>query len=161
MKVLGHPLNRLSSDARLFPVHLLREGDTGLCLFAAAFLGVNDAIHMARMNMTATCVDIDGKRLREMEGMYPDDWEFVHSDAWQFAVQARADGREWDTVSVDTFTGSVSDLALASLEMWCLLATRTVVITLPHLARYHTPAGWQAATMNRSELASWLILTRT
>src|SRR4030095_8106146 len=101
MKTLQAPLNELSTDARLYPVHLLREGDSGLCLFAAGFLGVNDAIHMARMEMTATCVDIDKRKLDEMREVYPADWIFVHSDAWEFASQAKQAGLIWDVVSAD------------------------------------------------------------
>jgi hypothetical protein len=160
VKTLGAPLDKLSADAKLYPVHLLREGDTGLVLFAAAFLGVNDAIHMARMDMTASCIDIDRGRLYEMRELYPDDWEFVHADAWEFATQAQAEGRQWDVVSADTWTGGMCAQSLASLPLWCSLARRLVTVTITPLDVPIIPDGWRAAHLNRSELADWLVLTR-
>ena len=160
MKVLGPPLDGVSRDASLFPVHVLRAGTSGLCLFSAAFLGRNDAIHMARMGMTATCVDINGERLAEMEAMYPSDWEFVHGDAWEFATAASERGDRWDTVSVDTFTGNATDRALRTLDLWCGLADHAVAVTVCPDSKYRVPDGWLSGVMERSEIASWLVLVR-
>ena len=160
MRVLRHPLSEVSKVASVFPAHLLRHGDTGVCLFSAAFLGRNDAIHMARQDMTVTCVDVDGRRLAEMHQMYPDDWEFVTGDAWEFAEAARAQGRMWDVVSVDTFTGNATFRGLASLDLWCSIAGRVVAATVCPGSVYTVPAGWESGVMGRSEIASWLVLTR-
>ena len=160
MRVLRHPLSEVSKVASVFPAHLLQHGDTGVCLFSAAFLGRNDAIHMARQDMTVTCVDVDSRRLAEMEVMYPDDWEFVTGDAWEFAEAARAQGRVWDVVSVDTFTGSATVRSLRSLDLWCSIAVRVVAATVCDGNVWTAPAGWDHGVMERSENALWLVLTR-
>ena len=159
---LQGPLSEVSRDARAYPVHLLREGDTGLCLFAAAFLGRNDAIHMARNNMVVTCVDTDVDRLREMSALYPDDWEFVTMDAWEFAAWApeSRDHNTYDVVSVDTFTGDATDRSLESLDLWCSLARRVVTCTISPDSMFLAPEGWEHTYMERSDIASWLVLTR-
>ena len=54
MRTLEPQLQRIAEQARPYPGHLLREDGTGLCLFSAAFLGWNDAIHMARVGKTLT-----------------------------------------------------------------------------------------------------------
>jgi hypothetical protein len=42
------PLDAISKEARPYPADMLTPARTGLLLFAAAYLGVNDAIHFAR-----------------------------------------------------------------------------------------------------------------
>ena len=160
MKVLGPPLDEVSRNASVFPAYLLRHGDTGLCLFSAAFLGRNDAIHMARQEMVVTCVDIDTARLAQMSAMYPPDWSFVPGDAWGFALAAEERGDMWDVVSVDTFTGNATERGLASLELWCSLATRVMAATVCPGSEYVVPDGWKQSVLPRSEIASWLILER-
>jgi len=139
---------------------MLPEHGTGLCLFAAAFEGVNDAVHMARREMHVTCVDRDSDRLDRMSRLYPDNWHWYPMDAWDFAEQARRDGWTWDIVSVDTYTGDATDRSLATLELWCALATKAVTVTVGHHQRYQTPAGWRPSLFPRSPLADWLVLRR-
>lgn len=157
--VLEPPLAMISADARVYPVHLLRDGDSGLCLFAAAFLGVNDAIHMARNRMRAVCVDTDARRLAEMRKLYPVDWTFATADAWDFAANWTG-VYQWDAVSVDTWTGDLMERSLGSLELWCSLARRVVTVTIAHGRQADPPEGWRADYMERSSLADWLVLTR-
>jgi hypothetical protein len=160
--VLAPPLDKISEQARPYPADMLHPGETGLCLFAAAYLGHNDAIHMARKEMTVTCVDVNDQRLVEMEQLYPDDWEFVVCDAWVFAEHYAATGRTWDIVSVDTFTGDATDRSMDSLELWCSLANRAVVatISLDGTASWDSPEGWRASMFPRSGKAAWLVLRR-
>jgi len=162
VKVLEPPLDALSRDARSYPAHLLREGETGLCLFAAAFLGINDAIHMARMNMTVTCVDTATWRLDEMRERYPDDWDFDAMDAWEFATDAWLRGVTWDVVSVDTFTGDATTRSLETIELWTSLARRVVTMTVPHHSSFlrEPVPGWTGSRYERSNLADWMVLTR-
>jgi hypothetical protein len=82
VKVLEGPLEAVSRVARPFPAWLLNGCETGLCLFAAAFLGHNDAIHFARAGIQTTCVDKDAARIEKMIDLYPRDWEFLTTDAW-------------------------------------------------------------------------------
>jgi hypothetical protein len=159
VKVLEHPLDAISRQARPYPADMLPEGGTGLCLFAAAFLGHNDAIHFARAEMKATCVDVDEPRLREMCALYPDDWSFRLMDAWQYA-ETYPVREAYDVVSVDTFTGDATDRSLQSLELWCSLATKAVTVTIAHGQDYTTPTGWRPSLFQRSAIADWLVLRR-
>jgi hypothetical protein len=143
-----------------YPVHLLQPGDTALCLFAAAFLGINDVIHMARNEIQTTCVDIDGEKLNEMADLYPHDWTFDLADAWQFAEDAAETGERWDVVSVDCYTGTATDRSLQTLDLWCSLSNRVVTATVARSQTYTVPEGWQDSLYPRSPLADWLVLTR-
>jgi hypothetical protein len=160
--VLAAPLDRISRNATPYPGDMLPQGGTGLCLFAAAFLGVNDSIHMARKDMTVTCVDHDADRLNEMAGLYPDDWTFHTGDAWEFAHHAWSEGRRWDVVSVDTFTGGDTRRSLRQLDQWCDLANRAVTATVANVQTNHvySPDGWRMSFYPRSPIASWLVLRR-
>src|SRR6188472_4437148 len=113
VRVLGAPLDAVSRDARAYPAHLLRESGEGLCLFAARFFGINDAVHMARAGMDLTLVDT-APRVIEMADMYGA--SAVQGDAWEFAQEAWADGEQWDAVSVDTYTGDATTRSLSTLE---------------------------------------------
>ena len=61
------------ADRASYPTHLLEGCETGLCLFAAAFLGQNDAAHFEEAGVLTTCVDIDAERLGQMSFYYPKD----------------------------------------------------------------------------------------
>jgi hypothetical protein len=160
VKVLEAPLDRLSREASVFPAFVLREGGEGLCLFAARFFGINDAIHMARTEMTITLVDLS-ERVLEMAEMYG--CEAHVADAWEYAEQMRQEGRQWDTVSADTFTGDPTTRSLNSLELWCSLARDAVACTHVTGQTYTVPDGWKDAGImprNPRNGANWLVLTR-
>ena len=150
-------LGEIAAEARDYPVHHLRQGGTGLCLFAARFWGVNDAIHMARNEMTVTLVDTS-ERVIEMGEIY-DAIEVHHGDAWDYAEASRSEGLRWDAVSCDTYTGDPERRSLASLELWCALARDVVTVTVTTGAQYTVPDGWRQETHERSLLANWLVLT--
>lgn len=160
MTVLAAPLDKISREARPYPSFRLPEAGTGLCLFAAAFLGVNDAIHMARKDMTVTCVDVDRDRLSAMAELYPDTWRFEHADAWEYATLMRDSGAEWDAVSIDTFTGDASRRSTRTLDLWCSLATKIVTVTVGEHDEWAAPPGWEEWVYPRSDLAAWLVLER-
>lgn len=159
MTVLGAPLDGLSREARPYPADMLNGCDTGLCLFAAAFLGVNDAIHFARHNIQTVCVDLNAERIGQMETIYPQDWEFLVDDAWAFAG-AITGAYTFDAVSVDSFLGDATDRSLTTLELWCSLASKCVTVTIPAGASPAAPAGWKSYEFPRSTRASWLVLQR-
>lgn len=146
-------------EAGPYPSLRLPVGGTGLCLFAAAFLGAQDAIHMQRAGMELDLVDTDGGRLRKMGDLYPLSRRHVQ-DAWSFAEDARDLGYVWDAVSVDTWTGESTMRALGSLGLWCSLAEDMVTVTHTDGAEWFAPDGWNARIMRRSPLANWLVLTR-
>jgi hypothetical protein len=159
VKTLVGPLEPISRAAKAYPVHLLNYGETGLCLFAAAFLGKNDAIHMARMGMDITLVDINRERLEEMGELY--ECSYMIGDAWEFARWMVDDGAEWDVVSVDSFTGDATDRSIGTLDLWCSLARRLVTATVGKGQAWTAPEGWEGALFDRGgHLADWLVLTR-
>lgn len=158
--VLVAPLDRISREACPYPADMLANCDTGLCLFAAAFLGHNDAIHFARQDVATTCVDQDSRRLAEMQGIYPAGWVFLAADSWRYAEASRDAGLMWDAVSVDTWTGDACQRSMDSLDLWCSLARRCVTVTIPAGATPPVPAGWNHYEYPRSERASWLVMQR-
>lgn len=151
-------LEHIAQEARPYPADRLEGCETGLVLFAAAFLGHNDAIHFAEAGLQTTCVDIDGERLEEMAVIYPLTWDFLCDDAWEFAVSARDSGWQWDAVSVDTFTGSAMDQSLESLELWCSLARKLVTATITIDRRWRNPDGWRSSHFQRAGEVYWLVL---
>lgn len=147
--------------ARPYPAHLLEGCETGLCLFAAAFLGHNDAIHFAEAGIKTFCVDTDGERLSKMATLYPDDWRWAVDDAWKFADDAYALGETWDAVSVDSFTGEALERSMQSIELWCSLARKLVTVTVSSLVPWRIPPGWNFELLQRSSGGIyWLVLTR-
>ena len=155
---LSEPLSRVADDACDYPAGVLREGGTGLCLFAARFYGINDAIHMAQRGMQLTLVDTSA-RVLEMAEMYECDGHMV--DAWAFAQMAQRNGWEWDAVSVDCYTGDANTRALADLELWCSLARDVVTVTHVTGQSYRVPAGWSDSLFERRSRGgvNWLVLT--
>ena len=157
--VLDGRLGEISSEARPYPSHLLREGGTGLCLFAARFWGVNDAVLMARQQMTIDLVDTS-PRVWEMQDIYGETCGAWEGDAWAYAEGWREDGAQWDAVSADTFTGDPMTRSLASLELWTSLARDVVTVTHTPGAPYTVPAGWKDELFPRNDRVNWLVLTR-
>jgi hypothetical protein len=160
MTVAYATLEHVATEARPYPTYLLEDAESGLCLFSAAFMGHNEAIHFALENVQTTCVDIDQEKLHAMAALYPDDWEFVVRDAWEFAAAAYAVGMTWDVVSVDTFRGNATERSLADLNAWCLIANRTVIATLELGQTYRVPDDWTDTTFQRNSEVFWLVLTR-
>ena len=153
-------LTHVAMEARPYPTHLLEGCETGLVLFAAAFLGHNDAIHFAEAGMRGVCVDIDRERLDEMRELYPSEWMFLPFDAFKLAAELAQEEASWDVVSVDTFTGDIMRRSLDSLELWCLLANRLVTVTYTPGEAYEVPQGWKGDLYERATNVYWLVLTR-
>jgi hypothetical protein len=154
-------LEHVAMQARPYPSHLLEGCKSGLCLFAAAFLGHNDAIHFAEAGIDTMCVDTDRERLREMAALYPDSWSFQAADAWQFA-EIWSGGFQWDAVSVDTWTGDLMLRALGSLDLWCSLARKFVTCTITHeIDDLPQIDGWLPWLSPRSGNVDWLVLEAT
>lgn len=151
------------ADRASYPTHLLEGCETGLCLFAAAFLGQNDAAHFEEAGVFTTCVDTDEERLGQMAFYYRHNWAWMVGDAWSYAEQWRRGGAQFDAVSVDPFRGDAMDKALATLDLWMSLARKFVTVGIPD--DYPSVAikvgnEWRASIMPRSSTASWLVLER-
>lgn len=156
-------IEHVAMQARPYPAHLLEGCETGLVLFAAAFLGHNDAIHFAEAGLETTCVDVDMMRMREMTHLYEiPGWTLVVDDAWHFAETYAGVGKMWDAVSCDTWTGDLERRSLDSLELWCSLARRlvTATLTVGSLGSFDVPEGWQESLHERASGVYWLVLTR-
>lgn len=130
---------RAQSAPELYPRHVLVECSSALVLFAAAWHGKQDAVWIADAGLTATCVDLDADRLDEMEAAYPDGWEFVALDVFDFAVLTE---NQWDVVSIDCPT-NLFDRCSDFLPVWCLLARRAVVLGSGEFTVVLPPAGWE------------------
>lgn len=153
-------LEHVAMQGRPYPVGHLEGCETGLCLFAAAFLGHNDAVHFAEAGLKTMCVDIDGKRLAQMAMLYPRTWQWAVDDAWKFADAAYVLGEQWDVVSVDTFTGAATRRSLDSLDLWCSLARKLVTATTTAGEGYEIPSGWKCELYERATGVDWLVLSR-
>lgn len=160
MRITYPSLEHVARNAGPFPTSLVVGCESALVLFAAGFLGHNDAIHFAEAGIPdVTLVDNNAPRLEEMRSLYRDvSWEWVAGDAWEVAGAARAVGRLWDAVTVDTFTGDAEARSLAGLELWTSLASRFVAVGASLDAEYRVPDGWSADLIPRSSHVQWLVL---
>ncbi len=149
--------DQINRNAQPYPAYLLPEHGTGLALFAAGFHGWNDVIHMARKEMTITCVDKDAEKLWEMATLYPEPCEYVVEDAWTFAHDAITAGRTWDVVSVDPFMGGAAEMARQSLADWCQLAEKFVTFTVAIDRPLWAPPGWTADLYTRNTRVGWMV----
>jgi hypothetical protein len=161
MTVAYRTLEHIAMEARPYPTYLLEGAQTGLCLFSAAFMGHNDVIHFALEEVQTTCVDVDSEKLEVMAGLYPEEWDFVCDDAWEFAKDHAKLGNRWDVVSVDTFRGNATERSLTNLGVWCAVAKRAVVATLEDGQTYEVPEGWRPQLFRRNSEVFWLVLLRT
>jgi hypothetical protein len=121
----------------VYPSGALVGCETALVLFCAAFGGVQDCWFIAEAGLTATCVDEDAEKLAEM-GPYPDGWEFVCEDVFQFVSGSE---RQWDVVSADPFTHDFERCA-AILPELCRLARHAVIIGVAPGTVLDPPPGW-------------------
>jgi len=124
----------------VYPGHRLQGCETALVMFAAGFLGKQDAYWIADAGLKATCVDADAAKVQEMQGMYPDDWDFVIGDVYDFA-ERHAGRWTWDVVSLDPWTQDF-DRCAAQLATFCWLANRLVVIGTGVGTTLRVPLGW-------------------
>lgn len=144
----------------LYPTEILPRCSTALVLFAAAFLGEQEAVWIEEAGMMATCVDNDAERLREMKELYPARWSFVPFDAYDFAKRVKSARMQWDLVSVDCPSGAFPKCERL-LPLWCSLARVAVVLGTAPGRRVTAPDGWRVSrTIRRSPIANWTVLER-
>jgi hypothetical protein len=105
----------------VFPNPQVFQGcETALCLFSAEWLG------------------------QQMEAIYPDGWRFHTADAYEFARHAANQGRAWDVLTMDPWTGQF-DKCAQLIDLWTAITRRVIVLghgnyRLPAPA---APAGWR------------------
>jgi hypothetical protein len=151
-------LDSIYLRAGTYPTDILGDCESALVLFGAAFLGVNDAIHVAAAGLAdVTVVDTDPEKLDAMRVLYPRTWELVPADAFDFVEHRRAAGARYDVVSADPFT-NLMPRCRAELSSLCTLARHAVVLGIEHGLPFDPPPGWRSRRIERSELADWIVL---
>lgn len=151
---------RSEQDARLFPQWVLEGAETALVLFAAAFMGKQDAAWVEKAGMHGTCVDLDEAKLLQMAEMYPPDWDFITADVFEWTN--RLEGPVADVVTVDCPT-NLFDQCGELVHVWCGLARKAVVLGTGIKSRTRPPTGWRIQdSVYRSSFAGgtwWTVLT--
>jgi len=124
-------LNLHQLQPNIYPVRLLSECDSGLCLFGAGFYGANDAIHMFRTSLPyVQVVDNDPTKIAVMESMYPAKWIFTIADITTWVPNvANASVLSWDIVSVDA-QQSMFPWVLSNFDTIAKLANKYIVLTM-------------------------------
>lgn len=151
-------LDELHARGGPYPTELLVGCESALVLFGAAFLGINDAIHVAAAGIAdVTVVDVDAARLATMRSLYPAGWEFVESDAFDFAGRQSAAHARYDLVSADPWT-DLMPRCRDLLPTLVSLARRAVVLGVEPALSLEAPAGWDGRRIERSALSDWLVL---
>ena len=141
----------------VYPVHLLMDCDSGLCLFGAGFYGANDAIHMFHTSMPYVhVVDNDVWKMNEMRVMYPSEWVFSTADVTTWVPNvASASVLSWDIVSVDS-PQNMFDWCWNNIDDLLKLANKYAVLTTSdfYIDRWTDTDEWvMAGLVNRSTKA--------
>lgn len=148
-------------SADVYPRTHLPGCESALVVFAAAFMGAQDAIWIHDAGLTATCIDNDIDRLDRMQSLYPAGWEFLCVDAYEWLETA--DGT-WDVVSVDSPTGHFERCA-ERVQAFCKLARNLVILGIGTDTQVEAPEGWEIVeTIKRSDYAGgvyWAVLCKT
>lgn len=147
----------------LYPRWVLNDASDALVMFCAGFHGMQDAYWVYEAGLLATCVDSDAVRLGEMEAVYPADWGFVASDAFEFIDDAVGTGMRWDVVSLDPFN-DLMDECVRYLPKLVEVARQTIVLGTETHTRLRAPDGWGLAeSLRRSDWGGgiyWKVLRR-
>ena len=155
-------LTELSRD-NAFPAARLAGMSDALVLFAACWHGRQDAVFVADAGLTATCVDHDDRKLEQMASMYPESWEFVAADVFQWTSAWATAGRRWDVVTIDCPT-NLFDRCATLTGRWCELARRIVVLGCSPTTIIQPPDGWTVVDrMRRSDYrggVEWAVIER-
>lgn len=131
-----------------YPGALLRGREDALVLFAAAWLGRQDAFWVAEAGLVGTCVDRDGELLAEMEWVYPSGWRFVEGDCYEFAEKT---DEQWDVVSLDCPSDQFQ-LCADNLQLWCDISRFAVILGTGVGTKVEEPDGWRITdTRKRSD----------
>lgn len=128
-----------------YPGAAIRGSRTALVLFAAQWLGKQDAYWIAAEGLTGTCLDLQPDKLREMEQIYPDGWEFICADVFTFTETTT---RVWDVVSIDCPTSDFQTCA-DLLDRWCSLARDAVILGSGWDTKVEAPDGWRVEDVRK------------
>ena len=121
---------RASADPSTFPREVLDGATSVASFFGAAFLGRNDAIHLADAGIAdVVVVDLDAAKLGEMRAIYPAPWRWTVGDAYVVARDMGKRGEKADVVIADAWQSDCERM-LSELPLWCAIARRHVVVTV-------------------------------
>lgn len=137
-----HDLRDLEAGAA-YPGFVLEGAETALIMFAAGFLGKQDAYWIAEAGIRARCVDEDLEKLGQMRDLYPADWSYRVADVFEWS-----DTKVYDIVSLDPWTQDFQRCA-DMLGKWCAIAGRAVVLGTGVGTRVEAPDGWHVSDVRR------------
>jgi hypothetical protein len=104
-------------------------------------------------------VDIRRENFRAMRNLYPESWEFVQDDVYEFVLE----GGRWDVVTVDCPSGHFQQCA-DLLPRFCKIARSAVILGSGADTRVDVPDGWRLVTRNRRSMmyggVYWTVLSR-
>jgi hypothetical protein len=92
-----------------FPEHLLGGVRSAAMFFSGAFAGANDVDYVYAAGVPEVLLnDIDASFFAPMQAKFADrpGWEYVEDDAFDLARELGEQGRRFDLVVCDPFTGS-------------------------------------------------------
>lgn len=137
-----------------FPVDVLEGCETALVIFAAAFGGRQDAAHIRDAGLWAMCVDCDEDALERMQDDYPDDWEFICTDAFEPLHVGQA-----DVVTLDPYTGLQMTRTLRQLGEFAKLARKALIVGHEGGSAVWPPDGWRVShRVKRTTGIFWTVL---
>lgn len=128
-----------------YPGWVLRGREDALVLFAAAWMGRQDAFWVHDAGLVGTCVDHDGAKLAEMQALYPDTWEFIQADVYEYGAIVQ---RQWDVVSLDCPSDQFQRCA-DHVQLWCDLARYAVVLGTGLGTVVEVPDGWAVTDVRK------------
>jgi hypothetical protein len=127
-----------------YPRERLKGVSSALMGFCAAFMGRQDCIWVADAGIKATAVDTELEHLELMRVAYPDGWEFVNADVYDYAAKRYAEGVSYDLVSLDPSTNQFGEVA-ALCALWCSIADKCVIFGTDQDTEINPPFGWREA----------------
>lgn len=148
-----------------FPVHLLRPTDTALCLFVAAFGGVQDVAFLRDAGVKkALAIDIDAQKVHAMRPLYPLEWTFLVADVYSW-LQDRLNRNDctYDLVTSDPWSGDADHIMRYFLPELIALTRRVLIYGVgnaalaPAIERMRS-CGVEPTVITRTDLASWLVV---
>lgn len=125
-----------------YPRDRLDDIETALMCFCAAFVGRQDCIWLADAGISATAIDTDEYGIEVMKRAYPDSWEFVTGDVYDYAAKRYAEGMSYDLVSLDPSSNQF-DQAADLCPLWCGIADKLVIIGTGEKTVISPPFGWK------------------
>lgn len=142
--VVGDELGALAGE--VFPHHVLDGARSVLLMFCAGFYGRNDGYWVWESGIDdVTGVDVDWERLEVMSNLYPDSWEFIKADCFEYQP-----GRKFDVVVVDAPT-PLTYQAARWLGRWTMFAEQAVVVGVhwkPLVEHgFNPPHGWSVTSL--------------